>query len=232
MQLRNPVTRILLGGLAGLLGALNGWAQTAGTVSVSGSVSPVVRLTSGGAATLTGNSGGGVTTQSAANAPLATIVNFGDVGPGNTSSFVCFTQPLFLRSNTPSSLKAALTANTFGGAASDLQATDVGIGLRNLTVGGVNADISNTTIVAAYAADPCAAPLNVNGVPTYSRSLSNLGTVTPGTTMMSATGAWSLRGSLTSPSNLVRVDLKLAIVPQSFATGSFSATVTLTVTSP
>jgi len=232
MQSRIPLTRVLFGVLAGLLGAVNGWAQTSGTVSVSGTVSPVAQLSSGGAATLTGSSGGGVTTQSASNAPLATVVNFGDVGPGNTSSYVCFTQPLFLRSNTPSSLKAALTANTFGAAAGDLKAADVGIGLRNLAAGGVNADVSNTTIVAAYAADPCTAPLNANGVPTFSRALGNLGTVTPGTTLLSATGAWSLRGSLNSPSNRVSVDLKLAIVPQSFTAGSFSATVTLTVTSP
>lgn len=230
--MRIPVLRIVVGMLAVLLGAANGRAQTAGTVSVSGTVSPVAQLSSGGNATLTGNSGGGVTTQSAANAPLATVVNFGDVGPGNTSTHVCFTQPLFLRSNTASSLKAALTANTFGAGSGDLKATDIGIGLTTLSAGGVNADISNTTIVAAYAADPCTAPVNASGIPTFSRTLANLGTVTPGTTLLSATGAWSLRGSLSSTSNRVQVNLKLAIVPQAFTAGTFSATVTMTVTSP
>jgi hypothetical protein len=207
-------------------------AQTSGAVAVSGSVSPIVQLTSGGAATLTGNSGGGVTTQSASGAALATVVNFGDVGPGNTSSHVCFTQPLFLRSNVASSLKAALTASAFGAGVGDLKAANIGIGLRNLAAGGPNADISNTTVVPGFSSDPCAAPLDANGIPTFSGTLASLGTVAPGTTLMSTTSAWSVRGSLTSPTNRVLADLKLAIVPQAYTNGTFSATVTLTVTAP
>lgn len=210
----------------------SGFAQTSGTIAVSGTVTPVAQIVSGGAASLTGNFGGGVTTQSAANAALATIVNFGDVGPGNTSAYVCFTQPLFLRSNVAASVKAAVTASSFGAGAGDLKASNIGIGVRNLAAGGANADISTTTIVAAFSADPCAAPLDANGIPTFSATLNSLGAVTPGTTLLSSTSAWSVRGSLTSPSNQVLANLKLAIVPQAFTTGAFSATVTVTVTTP
>ncbi len=206
-------------------------AQTTGTISVSGSVGAILKLTSGGAATLSGNVGGGVTTQSAADGALATVVNFGDVGPGNSSTYVCFTQPVFLRSNVGASVKGAVTAATFGPGAADLQKSDIGIGVQNLAAGGPNADISTTTIVAAFATDPCAAPV-AGGVPTFSRTLNDLVTAAPGTTLISAAGPWSSRGSFASPSNRVLVDLRLAIVPQAFTAGTFSATITLTMTAP
>lgn len=232
MQSRYPVTRILFGVLISLLGAPLGRAQSTGVVSISGSVSPFTKLTSGGSATLTGNSGGGVTVVSANDAPLATVVNFGEVGPGNTSTYVCFTQPLLMRSNVAASVRAAVTAAAFGAGPGDLKKTDIGVGLRNLSASGPNADISNTTILAAFSADPCAAPIGAGGTPTYSATLNSLATVTPGTTLLSTTSAWSLRGSPNAASNGARVDFKLAIVPQSFTAGTFSATVTLTVTSP
>ncbi len=206
-------------------------AQTTGTIGVSGSVGAVLKLTSGGAATLAGNVGGGVTAQSAADAALATVVNFGEVGPGNSSTYVCFNQPLFLRSNVGASVKGAVTAAAFGAGAGDLQKSDIGIGLQGLAVSGPNADISTTTIVAAFTADPCAAPV-AGGVPTFSRTLNDLATAIPGTTLMSATGPWALRGSFNSPSNRVLVSLRLAIVPQAFTAGTFSATLTLTMTAP
>jgi hypothetical protein len=206
-------------------------AQATGTVALSGTVSAVTRITSGGAATLSGSLGGGVTTQSAVNVPLATVVDFGDVGPGNSNTYVCFTQPIFLRSNAAASLRAAVTASSFGAGPGVLQRSDIGIGLRNLAAGGVNASIATSTIVPIFAADPCAAPVT-NGIPAFSATLASLATVTPGTTVMSATGAWSVRGSLNAASNRVLLDLKLAIVPQAFSTGPFSATLTLTVTSP
>ncbi len=208
-------------------------AQQAGTMTLSGAVTPVVRLTSGGNATLSGNLGGGVTTQSAAGATLATVVNFGDVGPGNTNPFVCFTQPLFLRSNVQASLRAAVTAATFGAGPADVNRSDIGIGLSNLTAGGPNADISNTVIAPGFGADPCAAPIApATGIPTYSRTLNDLATAAPGTTLMNTTTAWSVRGAANAAGNRVLVDLRLAIVPQAYTAGNFSATITVTVTSP
>lgn len=207
-------------------------AQTSGTVQLSGTASAAVKLTSGGNATLTGNVGGGITAQSAADAALATVVNFGEVGPGNTNSYVCFSQPLFLRANAASTVSAAVTAESFPGSSNAVQKSDIGIGFQNLAAGGANADISTTTITAAYNANPCAAPLNGDGVPTYSAALSSLATATPGTAVITSTGPISLRGSFNSPSNEADVDLRLAMVPQSYDAGAFSATLTLTMTSP
>src|SRR5690242_4234782 len=63
-------------------------AQTTGSVTMTATVSNFVELTSGGAVTLTGNSGGSVITDGTANSPLAVVVNLGELGPSNTNSFV------------------------------------------------------------------------------------------------------------------------------------------------
>jgi len=228
-----------LGSLAGLIALLvsfcappSAQAQTSGTVAISGTVTAAVKLTSGGAATLTGNSGGGVTTSSGADAALATVVDFGDVGPGNTSAYVCFTQPLFLRANAPSTVSAAVTAESFGGGGGDLAKTDIGIGFQNLAAGGVLSTIVNTSITAAFSSDVCSAPIDADGVPTFSATLNDLATAAPGTAVIASTAAISLGGSFNSPNNEADIDLKLAIVPQAFTAGSFSATVTFTMTTP
>jgi len=210
--------RILRAGLLLVVFAQPAWAQ--------------LKLTSGGDATLAANLGGVITVQSPADLPLATVVEFGDVGPFNTSSYVCLTQPLFLRAQLPSSLKAAVTASSFGSGPGDLKKQDIGIGFTNLAAGGGNADISTTSITASFAADPCSAPKNSDGVPSFSATLASLAAAVPGTTILQSTGAISPRASLNSPSNRVLVDLRLAIAPQAFTAGSFSATITLTVTNP
>ncbi len=207
-------------------------AQTSGTVAISGIVNPAVRVTSGGAATLTGSLGGGITTQSPADGALATVVDFGDVGPGNTNTYVCFVQPLFFRANAPSTASAALTASAFGGGPGDLAATDIGIGFQNLVASGANADVSTTSVTAIFNADPCVAPLDVDGIPTFGATLNDLALAVPGTAVIASTGPISLRGSFNSPNNRADLDLRLTIVPQAFTAGAFSATVTLTMTSP
>ena len=74
-------------------------AQTTGSVTMNATVSNFVELTSGGAVTLTGNSGGSVITDGTANSPLAVVVNMGELGPSNTNSFVQLSVPVRLRSN-------------------------------------------------------------------------------------------------------------------------------------
>src|SRR5688572_33003613 len=75
------------------------FAQTTGSVTMTATVSNFVELTSGGAVTLTGNSGGSVITDGTANSPLAVVVNLGELGPSNTNSFVKLSVPVRLRSN-------------------------------------------------------------------------------------------------------------------------------------
>lgn len=200
-----------------------------GTVTISGAASAAVKLTSGGNASLAGNSGGGVTSASPADGTLATVVDFGDVGPGNTSAFVCFTETLYLRANAASTLSAAVTAESFP---AGVQKTDIGIGFTGLAASGPISSIATSTLTAAFDANPCAAAKDADGVPTYSRNLSNLATATPGTAIVTSTGSISLRGGFNSPNNRAILDMRMAIAPQAFTSGAFSATITLTLTSP
>src|SRR5688572_22370949 len=104
-------------------------AQTTGSVTMSASVSNFVELTSGGAVSLTGNSGGSVITDGTANSPLAVVVNLGELGPSNTNSFVKLSVPLRLRSNVAYQLNMVSSVAGAGATAFSLKDTDVGFGL-------------------------------------------------------------------------------------------------------
>src|SRR6476620_457466 len=96
------ITRLLLLTTLLLVVASTCFGQsTTGTVTMSATVSKFVELNAGGAATLTGNSGGGVTTAGVTNSPLAVAINLGELGPSNLTSFVTAQVPLKLRSNAP-----------------------------------------------------------------------------------------------------------------------------------
>src|SRR5678809_751257 len=82
-----------------LMSATAAFAQTTGSVTMTATVSNFVELTSGGAVTLTGNSGGSIITDGTANSPLAVVVNLGELGPTNSNSFVKLSVPVRLRSN-------------------------------------------------------------------------------------------------------------------------------------
>src|ERR1043165_4266958 len=104
-------------------------AQTTGSVTMNATVSNFVELTSGGAVTLTGNSGGSVITDGTANSPLAVVVNVGELGPSNTNSFVKLSVPLRLRSNVAYQLNMVTSVAGAGATAYSLKDTDVGFGL-------------------------------------------------------------------------------------------------------
>jgi len=192
-----------------------------------------LKLSSGGAAMLTGAAGGAVTVQSSVDGALATVLTIGDVGPNNVNQYVCFTQPVRLRAKTPSTVRLAITAQTFG-APPQIQAADIGVGFVNLRPNGPNTDVTttSTTVSPAFGTDPCAAPRSTDGIPTYSATLANVATGAPGTPVIVSTGPISLRGSLNSNSNSAGIDLKLAIAPQAFRAGAFSLRLTLTLSSP
>lgn len=104
-------------------------AQTTGSVTMTATVSNFVELTSGGAVTLTGNSGGSVITDGTANTPLAVVVNLGELGPSNTNSFVKLSVPLRLRSNVAYQLNMVGSVAGAGATSFSLKDTDVGFGL-------------------------------------------------------------------------------------------------------
>jgi hypothetical protein len=105
------------------------YAQTTGSVTMTATVSNFVELTSGGAVTLTGNSGGSVITDGTANSPLAVVVNLGELGPSNTNNFVKLSVPLRLRSNVAYQLNMVSSVAGAGATSFSLKDTDVGFGL-------------------------------------------------------------------------------------------------------
>src|SRR5215216_7683982 len=110
--------------------------STTGTVTMSATVSKFVEINSGGAVTLTGNSGGGVTTDGVANSPLAVSINLGELGPSNTNSFVTASVPLKLRSNAAYVLSMSATVTSSGSTANRIGAADVGFGLGTIARSG------------------------------------------------------------------------------------------------
>ncbi|HEX5874564.1 MAG TPA: hypothetical protein VFY60_07930, partial [Pyrinomonadaceae bacterium] len=118
--------------------------STSGTVNISATVSKFVELHSGGAVTLTGNSGGGVTTDGVANSPLAVSINLGELGPGNTNNFVMAHVPLKLRSNAPYVLSMSATVTSSGTTTNRIQAADVGFGLGTITRAGTGVHLTGT----------------------------------------------------------------------------------------
>src|SRR6476659_4581071 len=118
--------------------AVSGFGQsTTGTVTMSATVSKFVEINAGGAVTLTGNSGGGVTTDGVANSPLAVAINLGELGPSNTNSFVTASVPLKLRSNAAYVLSMTATVTSSGTSSSRIGAADVGFGLGTVSRSGV-----------------------------------------------------------------------------------------------
>jgi hypothetical protein len=103
--------------------------QTTGSVTMSAAVSNYVELNSGGAVTLSGNSGGSVVTDGTMDSPLAVVVNMGELGPANSNSFVKLSVPLKLRSNVSYQLKMSSSVAGAGATAFSLKATDVGFGM-------------------------------------------------------------------------------------------------------
>jgi hypothetical protein len=112
-----------------MMSAAATFAQTTGSVTMNATVSNFVELTSGGAVTLTGNSGGSIITDGTANSPLAVVVNLGELGPSNTNSFVKLSVPLRLRSNVTYQLNMVSSVAGAGATSFSLKDTDIGFGL-------------------------------------------------------------------------------------------------------
>src|SRR5262247_1607235 len=127
------IVRSLLLATLLVVSAINCFGQsTTGTVSMSATVSKFVEINSGGSVTLTGKSGGGVTTDGVTNSPLAVSINLGELGPSNTNSFVTATVPLKLRSNAAYVLSMSATVTSTGSTSSKISPADVGFGLGTI----------------------------------------------------------------------------------------------------
>jgi hypothetical protein len=206
--------------------------STTGTVTMSATVSKFVEINSGGAVTLTGNSGGGVTTDGVANSPLAVSINLGELGPSNTNSFVTAQVPLKLRSNASYVLSMTATVTSSGTTASRIVASDVGFGLGTVSRTGLG--VASGSDTNATSGDPTlAANGSVNGTTgryDFTAVRSNLSAFSSATTALS--GPIIMNAVPRSNANGLTVPAFFAVKPQFFENGTTTISVTFTVTAP
>ncbi len=200
---------------------------------MSATVSKFVEINSGGAVTLTGNSGGGVTTDGVNNSPLAVSINLGELGPSNTSNFVTALVPLKLRSNAPYVLSMSATVNSSGTTANRIGPGDVGFGLGTITRSGtgVHATGTDTNATSGDPTLPANGSVNVtSGRYEFTAVRSNLSAFSAATTALS--GAFIMNAVPRSNGNGLTVPAFFAVKPQFFENGTTTISVTFTVTAP
>lgn len=208
--------------------------NTSGTVTMSGTVSKFVELNSGGAVTLSGNSGGGVTTDGVTDSALAVVLNLGELGPGNTNSFVSASVPLKMRSNANYVLSMSAVVASSGSSTDRITAADIGFGIgtfsRSSAV-GVNTGGTDTN---ATLGDPTlAANGGVNatsGRYEYVAGKTNLGAFSASSSVLS--GARILNAVPRSNTNGLTVPAVFSVKPQFYENGTTTATATFTIAAP
>lgn len=212
--------------------AANAQATTTGTVSMSGTVSKYVEMFSGGAVTLTGNSGGGVTTDGTTNSALAVVVDLGELGPANTNSFVTANVPLRLRSNAGYVLSMTASVSSSGSTSNKIGASDIGFGLGSVSRSGLG--VASGTDTNATSGDPgLGANGSVNGTTgryEYTATRSDLADFSSSTTALS--GPFIMNAVPRSNVNGLNVPAIFTVKPQYYEVGSTTATVTFTITAP
>ena len=207
--------------------------STTGTVTMSATVSKFVEINSGGTVTLTGNSGGGVTTDGVINTPLAVSINLGELGPGNTNNFVTALVPLKLRSNAGYVLSMSATVTSSGSTSNRIGAADVGFGLGTISRSGtgVNGSGSDTNATSGDPTLPANGSVNgTSGRYEFTAVRSNLSAFSAATTALN--GPFIMNAVPRSNGNGLTVPAYFAIKPQFFENGTTTISVTFTVTAP
>ncbi len=206
---------------------------TTGTVTMSATVSKYVEINSGGAVTLTGNSGGGVTTDGTLNNPLAVVINLGELGPANINSFVTANVPLKLRSNAAYVLSLAATVTSTAVTANRVIAADIGFGMGAVTRTGVGVNAAGTDTNNTSGDPTLAANGAVNagtGRFEFVTPRSNLSAFSASTTALS--GSFIMNAVPRSNANGLTVPAIFAVKPQFYENGSTTVVATFTVTAP
>ncbi len=228
------VVRIILLTLMLVVTAGSCFAQsTTGTVTMSATVSKFVEINSGGAVTLTGNLGGGVTTDGVVNSPLAVSINLGELGPGNPNNFVTALVPLKLRSNAPYVLSVSATVTSSGTSSSRIGSADIGFGLGTISRAGTGVNSTGTDTNATSGDPTLAANGSVNvttGRYEFTGVRSNLNSFASATTALS--GPIIMNAVPSSNANGLTVPAFFAVKPQFFENGTTTISVTFTMTAP
>jgi hypothetical protein len=187
-------------------------------------------ISSGGAPTITGALGGSVTGSSSVTSNLSVTINFGQLSPVNTSNIVKVVVPIGIRSNAAYKVTATVTGSTNANVQA-VQKTDIGFGANNFRSMGSNARVctrSSHIFASPFSNDPSSnVTISASGRVAYPSTLNNVGTAT---TIIS--GPRLSQGSATRASNNGYIfDAIFTIVPQFYAAGTTSLTITFTISS-
>jgi hypothetical protein len=208
--------------------------NTSGTVTMSGTVSNFVVLNSGGAVTLSGNSGGGVTTDGVADNALAVVLNMGELGPSNTNSFVTASVPLKIRSNANYVLSLSATVSSTGSSSERITAADFGFGIGSFSRPNAVGVHTTGTDTNATLGDPTQAANGAvnatSGRYEYVAGKSNLGAFSASSSVLS--GPRILNAVPRSNTNGLTVPAIFSVKPQFYENGTTTATATFTIAAP
>jgi hypothetical protein len=213
--------------------AASAQVNTSGTVTMSGTVSKFVELNSGGAVTLSGNSGGGVTTDGTADSALAVVVNLGELGPANSSSFVTASVPLKMRSNANYVLSLSATVSSTGSTSEKIGAADIGFGIGSFTrstATGVNSTGNDSPATLGDPTLPANGGVNASGRYQYAAGKSNLGAFSSSSSVLS--GDRIMNAVPRTNTNGLTVPAIFSVKPQFYETGTTTATATFTIAAP
>ena len=222
------------------LSAGSAMAQTSdsGSINLQGTVSGFVEVRAGGAATV--STGGTITNNKAKgdrlDSPTTLTIDFGEVGPTNTNSFVTATVPLRLRSNVSYTLKVAAAPMTYGSGTPDAQSVtlaDIGFGVTSATRDSGGGVAPGTDTIAATADGNPTANGSVNATSgrfVYNTGFS-LGDYTTSSTVL--TGPRIMQAMVpTGNTNGLVVNTVFSVKPQFFTPGTFATSVTFTISNP
>jgi len=206
---------------------------TTGTVNMSATASKFVEINSGGPVSLTGNVGGGVTTDGTLNNPLAVVINLGEIGPSNTNSFVVANVPIKIRSNAAYAVTAIATVSSTALSANRLLAADIGFGLGGVSRVGVGVNSVGIDTNATPGDPTGAANGGINastGRFEYQAVRGQLGDFGSATTILS--GPQIMNAVPRANSAGLTVPAIFSVKPQFYENGSSTVAVTFTATTP
>ncbi len=224
---------ILLGCALLPLMAGSAFAQSTGTVSVSGAVSKSAAIRWWSYTPIVGEVG--TNNPATQNGPMDFSLDVSEAAAGlNLQSYTGGTVQMIIRSNAAYTLNAQVTTSSgFGTIANgDMALSDVGFGIGSVSNSGPKVfgdPASGSTVAAAFASDPSAAAKDVDEEPIFTASLDD---VTSSVQVLDGPRI-SNRGGIGSPNNGLLVDTTYAIGPQFYTpVASFDATVTFTLATP
>jgi hypothetical protein len=181
---------------------------------------------SGGQAVIAGGVGASVTSSASTCTDLIVTVDFGELSPINQNGIVKVTVPVVIRS-TPTYQVAVSVSGSVGADPNAVKLSDIGFGIRNLRP-LPNANGCGGRIDPLFNNDPSTS-VTVNGAgrATYPSSLSSIGAsyVILGGPKLSKV---SINPGIDCDNGWV-FDAVLSVAPQYYVAGSFSLTLTFTI---